>query len=91
MGFRSLDLAPPHAISFFPFGELGKLRLAKEALIVSGLRIVASLRELSQITGLSSPAASRRDYRAIKRRQLDNHLQNPTARGLNVYNNGEPK
>ena len=72
-------------------GKAAKLLLAKEALIVSGLRLGASLRELSEITSLSSSSASRRHDRAMQRMQLDNHLQNLTAGILNVYNNGESK
>ncbi len=65
-------------------GKVAKVLLAKETLIVAGRRR-ASMRELAEMTGLSSSAVGRRNDRAIERMRINDNLQKLTAVVQSIY------
>ena len=58
---------------------------AKEALIVAGRRLGATVNELSQITGLDTSNISRRYAAALSRQRVQHELYDPTERIIEAY------
>ena len=74
-----------HASFYGPGKQAGSI-LAKELIILTGRRIGASIRMLSELTGLDPSTVSRRHDSAVRRmREEDQELQRLSAKALKQY------